>query len=163
MLSGSNTCSVSEMLTRNLCKLTLYSLLTTFLAYGSAYAEDQTPAQVRAEAAEMFGMAIPELEVYPDSAVVGAWTWMKDLEDGKGVLDAKTRELIGLAVASQIPCQYCIHYHRRAAAANGATEQEMREASTVAAITRHWSTILYGAEVDIDEYKAKMDKLFATQ
>ena len=88
---------------------------------------------------------------------------MKDVEDGEGVLDPKTRELIGLAVASQIPCQYCIHYHRKAAMANGATEQELREASAVAANTRHWSAILYGAEVDIDAYEASMDALFATE
>ena len=144
-------------------KFALALVVAALMTGGTAYAEDQTPAEARAEAKEMFGMALPELEIYPDSGVVGAWTWMKDVEDGKGALDAKTRELIGLAVASQIPCLYCIHYHRKAAAAYGATEQELREASAVAANTRHWSTVLYGAEVDIDEYKAKMDKLFAAQ
>ncbi len=138
-------------------------VVVALLTVGSVHAEEQTPAEARAEATKMFGMSVPELEVYPDSGVSGAWAWMKDVEDGKGVLDAKTRELIGLAVASQIPCQYCIHYHRKAAMAQGATEQELREASAVAANTRHWSTILYGAEVDIDKYKAKMDKLFASQ
>lgn len=144
-------------------KTTLAVIVFALMTGATVHAEDQTPAKARAEATEMFGMTLPELEVYPDSGVVGAWAWMKDMEDGKGVLDAKTRELIGLAVASQIPCRYCIYYHRKAAMANGATEQELREASAVAANTRHWSTILYGAEVNIDEYKAKMDKLFASQ
>jgi AhpD family alkylhydroperoxidase len=129
----------------------------------TAHAQEQTPAEARAEAAEMYGTPLPELDIYPDSGVVGAWVWMKDIEDGKGALDPKTRELIGLAVASQIPCQYCIAYHRKAATALGANEQELREASAVAANTRHWSTMLYGAQVDFEEYKATLEKLFASE
>ncbi len=135
--------------------------LLTAIAGSAAYAQEQTPAEVRAEATKMFGASLPELELYPDSGVVGVWTWMKDVEDGKGALSPKVRELIGLAVASQIPCEFCIHYHRKAASAQGATEQELREASAVAAYTRHWSTMLYGTQVDLDEYKAMIDKLFA--
>ncbi len=135
--------------------------LLTAIAGSAAYAQEQTPAEARAEATKMFGASLPELELYPDSGVVGVWTWMKDVEDGKGALSPKVRELIGLAVASQIPCEFCIHYHRKAASAQGATEQELREASAVAAYTRHWSTMLYGTQVDLDEYKALIDKLFA--
>jgi AhpD family alkylhydroperoxidase len=135
--------------------------LLTAIAGSAAYAQEQTPAEARAEATKMFGASLPELELYPDSGVVGVWTWMKDVEDGKGALSPKVRELIGLAVASQIPCEFCIHYHRKAASAQGATEQELREASAVAAYTRHWSTMLYGTQVDLDEYKAMIDKLFA--
>ena len=135
--------------------------LLTAIAGSAAYAQEQTPAEARAEATKMFGASLPELELYPDSGVVGVWTWMKDVEDGKGALSPKVRELIGLAVASQIPCEFCIHYHRKAAIAQGATEQELREASAVAAYTRHWSTMLYGTQVDLDEYKAMIDKLFA--
>lgn len=76
-----------------------------------------------------FGAALPEIENYPDSMLGGAWAWMNDVEDGKGALDAKTMQLIGLAVAAQIPCQYCTHYHRAAALASGATEQEIAEAA----------------------------------
>ncbi len=135
--------------------------LLTAIAGSAAYAQEQTPAEARAEATKMFGASLPELELYPESGVVGVWTWMKDVEDGKGALSPKVRELIGLAVASQIPCEFCIHYHRKAASAQGATEQELREASAVAAYTRHWSTMLYGTQVDLDEYKAMIDKLFA--
>ena len=148
---------------RMLSKTILAVVVVALMTGTTVRAQDQSPAEARAEATKMFGASLPELEIYPDSGVVGAWAWMKDIEDGKGVLDAKTRELIGLAVASQIPCEYCIYYHRKAALAQGATEQELREASAVAANTRHWSTMLYGAEVNIDEYKARIDKLFASQ
>jgi AhpD family alkylhydroperoxidase len=42
-------------------------------------------------------------------------------------LPTKVRELIGLAVAAQIPCQYCVYYHIKSAKAAGASEEEMRE------------------------------------
>lgn len=163
MLCNTEKISVFLQGRKMLNKAALAAVVVALITGTTVHAEDQTPAEARAEATKMFGASLPEIEVYPDSGVVGAWAWMKDMEDGKGVLDAKTRELIGLAVASQIPCGYCIYYHRKAASAQGATEQELREASAVAANTRHWSTMLYGAEVDIDEYKAKMDKLFTSQ
>jgi len=144
-----------------LVALTAFLSVLTLVPGATAYAQEQSPAEARAEASEMFGAALPELELYPDSGVVGVWTWMKDVEDGKGAISPKVRELIGLAVASQIPCEYCIYYHRKAALAQGATEQELREASAMAAYTRHWSTMLYGTQADLDEYKAMMDKLFA--
>ena len=127
----------------------------------TALADEQTPSDVRAEARAAFGLALPEIENYPDSAVVGAWSWMQDVEDGRGVIDPKTAQLIGLAVASQIPCEYCIYYHTKAAQNAGATEQELREAAALAAYTRHWSAVLYGTRTDLDSYKAKIDKIFA--
>ena len=42
------------------------------------------------------GGALPDIENYPDSRVAGAWAWMSDVEDGKGALDPKTMQLIGL-------------------------------------------------------------------
>lgn len=133
-------------------------------AIGSvAQAQDKTPDEVRDEAEAAFGVRLPELEAYPDSGVVGAWSWMQDVEDGKGAIDPKVAQLIGLAVASQIPCQYCIYYHTKAAAAEGASEQEIREAAALAAYTRNWSTVLYGAQTDFEEYKKMVDTLFAPQ
>lgn len=128
-----------------------------------AAAQDKSASEIRAEAREAFGAALPELENYPDSMLPGAWAWMNDVEDGEGALDAKTMQLIGLAVAAQIPCQYCTHYHRAAAISLGASEQEVAEAAAIAGYVRNWSTILYGTGADIDEYKKMVDGLFAGQ
>ena len=68
------------------------------------------------------------------------------------------KELIGLAVASQIPCTYCIYFHTAMARANGATEEEVREAVAMASITRHWSTVLNGMQVDLSTFKAETDR-----
>lgn len=123
----------------------------------------QDASAIRAEAKEAFGAALPEIENYPDSMLGGAWAWMNDVEDGEGALDPKTMQLIGLAVAAQIPCQYCIHYHRQAAIALGATDQEIAESAAVAGYVRNWSTVLYGTGADIEEYKQTIDGLFASQ
>jgi AhpD family alkylhydroperoxidase len=72
-------------------------------------------------------------------------------------LNGKTKELIGLAVAAQIPCQYCIYFHTAAAKANGATDEEIREAVAMAAVARHWSTVLNGMQVDLNGFKRDTD------
>jgi len=72
-------------------------------------------------------------------------------------LNGKTKELIGLAIAAQIPCHYCIYFHTAAAKANGATDEEIREAVAMAAITRHWSTVLNGMDVDFAIFKRDTD------
>jgi len=74
-----------------------------------------------------------------------------------GALDAKTKELIGLAVSAQVPCQYCVYFHTAAAKANGATDEEVREAVAMAAISRHWSTVLNGMQTDLAAFKRDTD------
>ena len=40
---------------------------------------------------------------------------------------------------------------------NGATDQEIREAVAMAAIVRHWSTVLNGMQVDFNGFKQDTD------
>lgn len=91
-----------------------------------------------AEMKDMLGGVPAELQLYPESARAAGWAMMKstDLNENT-VLPAKTRELIGLAVAAQIPCQYCVYYHIKAARAAGASQEEIREAVHQASLTRH--------------------------
>jgi AhpD family alkylhydroperoxidase len=49
-----------------------------------------------------------------------------------GVLDAKTKELIALAIAVTRQCDGCVASHARGAARRGATEDEVAEALGVA-------------------------------
>jgi AhpD family alkylhydroperoxidase len=126
-----------------------------------AYAQ-QSAEEARAEAAEMMGgTPLPDIENYPDFATVAAWNWMKVMESGEGPLDAKTSQLIGLGVAAQIPCLYCIRYHTAAAKDAGATDQEIAHAVALAGYTRHWSTVLYGTQVDVEAYHEMVDQVFA--
>ncbi len=114
-----------------------------------------------AEMKEMMGGVAPIIQVYPKSAVAAGWALVKstDLKQNTA-LPAKTRELIGLAVAAQIPCQYCIYYHAKAAKAQGATDEEIREAVHMSTLVRHWSTVLQGNQYDFEAFKAETDTAF---
>jgi AhpD family alkylhydroperoxidase len=97
-------------------------------------------------------------KVFPQSGIAGAWDEFKTVQlSPNTALDGKTKQLIGLAVAAQIPCQYCIYFHTAAAKANGASDEEVMEAVAMAAMTRHWSTVLNGMEVDLPAFKKDTD------
>ena len=53
-----------------------------------------------------------------------------------GALDAKTKQLIAVAVAHVTQCPYCIKGHTKAAMRKGATPEELMEAIWVAAEMR---------------------------
>ena len=58
----------------------------------------------------------------PHLALPGVWDEMKNLQLNKNTaLPPKIKELIGLGVAAQIPCQYCITAHTEFARMNGAS------------------------------------------
>ena len=62
-----------------------------------------------------------------------------------GVLDAKTRELIAMAVAVTTRCDGCITVHAEAARKVGATEQELAEALGVAVAMNAGAAMVYSA------------------
>ncbi|HKM65295.1 MAG TPA: carboxymuconolactone decarboxylase family protein [Acidisphaera sp.] len=96
--------------------------------------------------------------VFPEEGIAGAWAEFKTVQlNPHSALSGKEKELIGLAVAAQIPCTYCIYFHTAAARANGATDAEIREAVAMAAISRHWSTVLNGMQVDLATFKHETD------
>ena len=97
-------------------------------------------------------------KAFPEAGIAGAWAEFKSVQlNPKTSLDGKTKELIGLAVAAQIPCQYCVYFHTAAAKANGATDEDIREAVAMGAIVRHWSTVLNGMQVDLAGFKNEVD------
>ena len=63
-----------------------------------------------------------------------------------GALEAKTKQLIALGVAAQIPCAYCVFAHTKAAKAAGATDAQIKEAIATAAVVRFNSTMLNGSD-----------------
>jgi AhpD family alkylhydroperoxidase len=63
------------------------------------------------------------------------------------------KSLISLAVAAQIPCQYCIWSDTEDAKRAGASQEEIGEAVAIAGLTRNWSTIFNGLQVDLEQFK----------
>lgn len=105
--------------------------------------------------------AVPTFfKLFPEVGISGAWTEFKSVQlNPKTKLDGKTKELIGLAVAAQIPCHYCVYFHTAAAKANGASDEEVREAVAMAAIARHWSTVLNGMQVNFAVFTTETDSV----
>ena len=64
-----------------------------------------------------------------------------------GKLDAKTRELIAIAVAVSLRCDGCIATHVEAASKHGATREEIAEALGVAIAVNAGAALVYSARV----------------
>jgi AhpD family alkylhydroperoxidase len=63
-----------------------------------------------------------------------------------GQLDAKTKELMALAIAIAMRCEGCIVYHVRAAMKHGATREQLAETIAVAVEMGGGPATVYGAE-----------------
>jgi AhpD family alkylhydroperoxidase len=73
---------------------------------------------------------------------------------GPGALDAKTKEMLYVAVSIAHGCNYCIHSHTAAARAKGMTEAEFAELIAIVGMASETNRIVtaLGVEVD-DEFK----------
>jgi AhpD family alkylhydroperoxidase len=116
---------------------------------------------VALSATPVIGGDVPNFykDTYPEHALKSALEAKKALMGKDAKLDAKTRELIALGVAAQIPCSYCVYVHIKNAKAEGASEAEIREAVAMAAHVRHWSTVLNGMGYDLEAFKVEVDKI----
>src|SRR5204863_4224942 len=127
---------------------------------GAARAEPKPAEAARADIQKTLGFVPQFLLQMPEGALPGAWEEMKTLQLNPGTaLPGKVKELIGLAVAAQIPCRYCIYAHTEFAQLNGASDAEIAEAVAMACITRHWSTILNGIKPDDGQFRADITRL----
>jgi AhpD family alkylhydroperoxidase len=137
---------------------TLLGSVTALAAH--AYAETPEAATTRAEIRKTFGFLPGFLKQMPDLVLPGFWQEMSGLEMNPGTaLPGKAKELISLAVAAQIPCEYCIYAHTEFAKLNGATQAELGEAVGMAALTRHWSTFLNGMQMDEGKFRAEIKQV----
>ncbi len=113
------------------------------------------------EIKELMGFVPDFFQALPSSVFNAAWQLQKGLELGETVLDAKTKELIGLAVASHMKCQYCVYFHAKAAEAFGANKEELREAAMMGGLTALMSNTITGAQIDVDKFKKDVNKAVA--
>ena len=125
-------------------RTTITAVAAVLIGTGSVAAQD---------APRFFTESLPAQSVGPILQGYGALKW----EDA--ALDAKTLELIAVAVAAQIPCDYCVYAHVKNARVAGATDAELREAVAMGGMIRLFSTALHGAAYDFDEFKAQHDAI----
>lgn len=126
-------------------------------------AEDSAKQEILAGVADMLGFVPTFLTQMPKATLPIGLTGYTHLETGDTALPAKTKYLISLAVAAQIPCQYCVWADTMGARAAGATDEEIGEAVGVAAMTRFWSTNFNGLQVDFKTYQEELAPLYAAE
>jgi AhpD family alkylhydroperoxidase len=137
---------------------------TATAAPGAAFAADaaMTPEAAMKDVEATMGGVPGFIKALPPAALPGAWAELKAIElSPDTALSAKEKSLISLAVAAQIPCQYCIYADTHSARQAGATDEEIAEAVTMAALARHWSTIFNGLQIDFDQFKKEFDSAMA--
>lgn len=100
-------------------------------------------------------------ETLPPAAMEGLLTGWGAMASEGASLDPKITQLISLAVAAQIPCDYCVYAHASHAIKLGATDAEIKHAVGVAGYVRLFSTSLNGLQYSLDEFKAEWDKILA--
>jgi AhpD family alkylhydroperoxidase len=127
---------------------------------GAARAADPAASAARADIQKTFGFVPQFMLRLPESMLPGAWEELKTLQMNPATaLSGRTKELVGLGVAAQIPCRYCIVAHTEFARLNGAGDAEIGEAVAMAALTRHWSTFLNGTQTDEAKFRAEIAKI----
>jgi AhpD family alkylhydroperoxidase len=146
---------------RNRFLTQLFLTLIALLGFSaSAFAQTPAAAKARADIQATLGFVPDFVQKIPEPMLPGTWDELKSLQlNPKTALDGRTKELIGLGVSAQIPCRYCIVAHTEFAKLNGAREAEIAEAVGMAAVTRHWSTFLNGAQIDEARFRADVAKL----
>jgi AhpD family alkylhydroperoxidase len=143
-------------ISRTLARLTLIA----GLAFAGARAETRSPdpaAATFADIEQTLGFVPAFFRDIPVLVLPGTWEELKGLEiSDKTAIPCKYKELIGLAVAAQIPCEYCIESHTQFARLGGADKEEVSEAIGIAGLTRHWSTFFNGMQLDESKFKAEL-------
>ncbi|WP_442755444.1 carboxymuconolactone decarboxylase family protein [Methylocystis sp. JAN1] len=77
--------------------------------------------------------------------VMKAFSSMATTAGAAGALDAKTKELIALAVSVSARCDDCIAFHAKAAAQRGATREEVMETLAMAIYMGAGPSVMYAS------------------
>jgi AhpD family alkylhydroperoxidase len=151
---------VIETLTKEIQmkKIALSFTVIASLATVAAADNHQNPTLV--EIQNTFGFVPDFVKGVASPLLPSFWASITGLEMNPATkLDGKTKELIGLAVAAQIPCEYCVYFHTEAARLNGASDDEIKEAVAMASLTRMGSTILNGSQTDKAQFKKDIQRI----
>ena len=73
-----------------------------------------------------------------------------------GPIKEKEAHLAALATSAATKCQYCIPYHIAQAERLGATADEVKAAIMIAADVMRMSTMFYGNEFDLEQFKGML-------
>lgn len=115
--------------------------------------------ETREKIQETLGIFPGFFEGIPEDDVVREWPGFERYVLGESEIPAKYRELMGLAVAANIKCPYCQHFHASAAKLHGATDAELEETAALASMTARWSAMLHAQGYDLDTFEAETEQI----
>ncbi len=95
--------------------------------------------------ADELNVAIKEVRLGTPE-VMKAFSAMASAATEAGTLDAKTKELIALAISVAIRCDGCVAFHAKAAVKQGATRDEVMEAMGMALYMGAGPSLMYAAQ-----------------
>ncbi len=78
------------------------------------------------------------------------WEHLKSVMSVEGAIDAKTREMIYIAVSTANSCSYCVHSHTAAARAKGMGDEEHAELMTIISLAAQTNHLANGLQIPID-------------
>ena len=101
----------------------------------------------------LMGMVPGFMKALPKEVLVHDWPLWNNytLEDSR--IPVKYRELMGLSVAANIKCPYCVFFHTSVARMLGATDEEIAETVFLASLTSRWSAMLHAQQYDLEILK----------
>ena len=119
------------------CALMLGASLLAAGVSAPAIAGDTSVAEAQKDLIATLGPDALELNVLPKSVFASSWAQYRAIYvDQTSSIPPKYRALIGLAVSSRIPCEYCIYADTADARTFGATDEEIKDAVMQAGVTR---------------------------
>lgn len=146
-----------KKLDKKIVKIMIFIIPLFLISINLSAQDTDAYEKAKSEIQEQFGTFPSFFDAYPNHALPGAWELFKELKGPNSNISSKNAELIQLAVASQIPCVYCVYFHKMSAKGFGATDAEIKEAVALGAETRHWSMILQGSGISFEDFKTEFD------
>jgi AhpD family alkylhydroperoxidase len=114
-----------------------------------------------ADIEDSMGIVPGFMAAIPEDALVHEWPVFKQYTLGESVFSPKERELVELAVAATLKCQYCQAFHKGAAELHGATEEELAEVALLAGLTARWSSMIHAQHYDYDTFVEEFGRIGA--
>ena len=115
--------------------------------------------EILTEIEETLGFMPQWLEQIPEHSIESEWGQMKNWEMADTAIPKKYKHLIGLGVAANMQCEYCVAFHTESARLHGASDAEIEKACRMAKMTTGWSSYLAGLQIDLQLFKEDIKQI----
>lgn len=106
-----------------------------------------------------FGFVPGFMKAIPKDVLAKQWPLLKKYQLGESCIPQKYRELIGIAVAANLKCPYCLLMHTAMATGYGASGEEISEVAYLAAQTANWSAMLHALQYSYDTFMKEVHQI----